>query len=274
MMAHIVYSGCDYAAAPLQVTPNVGKKRVQAIKLRLETDVFALLESSGTPPRGLNAWGCFKAAMKKYRINVVRFIPVIEIIIEHMVRVTETTWLGLSWRDSWKPVSKEGYDTVKGGLGFVDYGNQEYSTLMEVLSISSPRIWSLVERLGAHFPSVVQFRHGPDLSETNYGTERQADVIEVVLAALRGHKVFEDIFSQIYQRFDTKWLPPIFAEFCEVLRAQHMMDGWFITGTIKWRQHESVPKVQEWNSNLSASRFVQCYRDPQQKSVALCSLLV
>ena len=111
-MAHIVYSGCDYAAAPLQVTPNVGKKRVQAIKLRLETDVFALLESSGTPPRGLNAWGCFKAAMKKYRINVVRFIPVIEIIIEHMVRVTETTWLGLSWRDSWKPVSKEGLSLI------------------------------------------------------------------------------------------------------------------------------------------------------------------
>ena len=131
-----------------------------------------------------------------------------------------------------------------------------------------------MERLGAHFPSVVPFRHGPDHSETKYGTERQADVIEVVLAALRGHNVFEGIFYQIYQRFDTKWLPPIFAKVGEVLCAQHMMDGWCITGTIKWRQHERVPKVQEWNSNLSASRVVQCYRDPQQKSVALCSLLV
>ena len=89
-----------------------------------------------------------------------------------------------SWKSHWKKVSQQGYDVIRDRI--VDYGNREYYLLFDAICQWSPYCRYIMEWMSRwHFESLH-----PDAVETDHVIIMQADVIEILLAALRGHEDF------------------------------------------------------------------------------------
>ena len=116
--------------------------------------------------------------------NVDQLIPSLEKVIGRLVHLQCTQLAGQVWQTHWEKVSHDGFDIVKGKS--VDYGNIEYVVVLNLITSRSPYILKCMTWLGdSHFGSL-----NPDVVLTSHNVEMKADVIEVCLAAFRGHPDF------------------------------------------------------------------------------------
>ena len=157
------------------------------------------------------------------------FCRVLEIIADS-VRADELHFgRRRSWADlGWKEMSFNGYD-VRTRTQTIDYGNKEYRTFARALSLTDPRINVQLVRLSFYWLSMH-----PDQPDTWDTLDRQGDLVEIFLAALRG----EDFFLQMLD-LDGSQLQMLFAETCACMRAIHWLNAVVRTGYVKYRKEHT-----------------------------------
>lgn len=133
-----------------------------------------------------------------------------------------------SWASRWKRVSEEGYDVIRGRA--IDYGNAEYSTILQFLYLFDSSCRQSIEYLVTYWPSI----HPNDPSHyTEHGVSMQGDVIEICLAALRDHPDFNMAEEARRQACP---LPTLLTQLCQLCQLVQYLDGALEKGWIKCSQ--------------------------------------
>ena len=85
----------------------------------------------------------------------------------------------------------------------------------------------------------LHFAHlHPDADDTSHSIEMQADVIKILLAALRGHDDFYP--NPLALHHSETGLPTLLNEFLEVCRTIQMLDACLRSGRLKYKGGEPV----------------------------------
>lgn len=193
-------------------------------------------------------------------MNVLK--PFFEQILSRLAFLQYTAYSGTAWADHWKVVSYEGRDFIRGRE--VDYGNSEYTVLLGCFCHWSPQCNQCMEWLGTHyFPSLH-----PHAELTDHSKEMKGDVLEICMAALRGHPEFAEVLP-------TEGLPQIFNALSSVCQTIQMLDACIRTGKLKW-QDRRMALITSYRPDLGEHPFVLAWRhgDERQRQVALRALLV
>ena len=164
------------------------------------------------------------------------------------------------WDHRWKAVSMEGYDVVRNKI--IDYGNREYTTILAAFMVRDTKIAECVTWLSGHWPSLHPFNS----EHTNHSVEMQADIIEIVMAALRGHDLFCEVLTPLYERISQFRYPrlQVFQYLCNVAQCVQYLDASLLTGWLKFRQAR-VPKLEP----LQRSPFQQLWMEPRTRAYCL-----
>ena len=94
-----------------------------------------------------------------------------------------------SWEAcGFKSLSYQGYD-VTGHLRAVDYGNYEYLAVLEFWSLREPKIWESLNSMRDAWPTLLDLWRA---ATTQRHVERLADIVEIVMGALRGEAWFHE----------------------------------------------------------------------------------
>ena len=107
------------------------------------------------------------------------------------MHLQRTKYSGMAWSDHWKTVAHEGYDVYKGRC--VDDGNVEYYVLLRCVCHLSPYCNECMAWLGTHHFISLH----PEAALTDHMCEMHGDVLEIVMAALRGHPEFAEVLPQV-----------------------------------------------------------------------------
>jgi len=144
-----------------------------------------------------------------------------EEMLELMVR--RATRLPMSgWKEvGFKPWSHRGFDYVRGRK--IDYGNVEYACIMHVLIYMSRPLIRSMNQLAQRWPSLNP------RSETNETVEKLGDIVEILMACLRGDALFEHMAT-----LQDAPLPALFQSFCDIMRAVQLLRARLISGHLKW----------------------------------------
>ena len=135
-----------------------------------------------------------KTLMRSFVENYLVVHQVVRLILQYMVQQQCTTCRDLSWDAHWKLISHHAYDVSQTNQ-VIDYGNIEYCMLLslfEDLNFDDGLFLVQILAMAQFFPSLH-----PDAVLSDKAVEKQADVIEIVIAALRGHEYFRPIFPNI-----------------------------------------------------------------------------
>ena len=187
--------------------------------------------------------GRLRKQLEVFQQDVITLIPTFEKVFSRLVQLQHHKYAGTAWADHWKEVSQEGFDVVDGRP--VDYGNVEYNMLLGCICHSSKYCNECMLWLGLHhFPTLR-----PDSPWTKHSVEMHGDVVEICMAALRGHVEFADDLPAV-------GLPELFATLCLLCRTVQMLDAVFRTGLLKWR-NDKVTKLQRLRPDLVDHPFVQ-----------------
>ena len=136
-----------------------------------------------------------------------------------------------SWEEiGFKALSFEGYDI--DGLRVIDYGNKEYEAILELFALYRPTLWDALNRLHNSWPSLDLWRMNPSRA----ATERKADVVEIIMGALRGERNFlEPIWRPFLDETGCR-LPLLFVDFCNLCKLVQYLNALFCTGYLKHKR--------------------------------------
>ena len=97
-----------------------------------------------------------------------------------------------SWETiGFKALSHKGVDVRKNRN--VDYGNAEYLAVLQLLALRDTRVWVYLKMMRQAWPTYMDL-WAPN--KTNAHVEQLADVVEIVMAALRGEACFAEIHHE------------------------------------------------------------------------------
>ena len=188
-------------------------------------------------------YGELRACLKDFTMQMNDLRPHIEKILGRVAQLQDTTYSGVAWKEHWKRVSHQGFDICSGRL--TDYGNVEYYVLIGCFCRWSPHCFQCMERLADYFPSLH-----PDAALTDRACEMQGDVLEICMAAMRGHREFSDVLP-------ASGLPVLFNKLCSVCRAIHYLDACLRTGKLKSQNVEGIALLTTHWPELASHAFVQ-----------------
>ena len=100
-------------------------------------------------------------------------------------------------------------------------------------------------------------------NKTNGHVEQLADVVEIVMGALRGEEWFEQLFKKHHD------LPKLFNVLVDICRLVQQLDARLLTGVLKHSHYERIPKFPR----LAKLDFVQRWSDIESKGLLLFGLL-
>ena len=169
---------------------------------------------------------------------------------------------GLSWSSKFKPISHGGYDVRRSRC--IDYGNWEYARILVALSFLDDSISRNLALLRSSWPSMTL---SPDLTGT--GVECFGDVVEIGLAALRGH----DDATEIGVQSD----PELFPRLCSICQQVQLLDGTLVTGKIKHRRdtvHMLQQRLLPEDLLNSLKSFIVCWRHAYHRDAAIAGMLL
>ena len=210
-----------------------------------------------------NVYGQLRMHLKDFTMQMHELSPHIEQILGRVAQLQGTNNSGVAWTDHWKGVSHEGFDICSGRL--TDYGNVEYYVLIGCFCHWSPHCYQCMVWLAGYFPSLH-----PDAALTDHACEMQGDVLEICMAAMRGHHEFSDVLP-------ANGLPVLFNKLCSVCRTIHHLDACLRTGKLKCQGKVGIALLTNpsiW-PELASHAFVQAWLlDAPARQLALLSLLV
>ena len=187
------------------------------------------------------------AMMTDFPKHMAIVLPPVEQILGHLVFLQHTRYQGVSWVEHWKEVSHEGFDMSKGRC--IDYGNKEYYMLLGCFCSMSPYCYQCMEHLGQqYFPSLH-----PQAMVTDHNMEMSGDVVEICMAALRGHDDFAAALNYVSNTPGA--LPQLFNSFCIICRCVQIYDACFRTRWIKW-QDKFVWALVDYMPDMKDQPFI------------------
>ena len=140
-----------------------------------------------------------------------------------------------SWEAiGFKQLSFDGFDVQ--GLRIIDYGNKEYEAILELFALHRPELWKALIRLQKSWPTLDLWAKTPSQA----ATERKADVVEMIMGALRGNSFFEPVWRQVIDEADCR-LPKLFIQFVRICKLVQYLDALLCTGYLK---HKKEPLKQ------------------------------
>ena len=132
-----------------------------------------------------------------------------------------------SWEAiGFKQLSFEGFDVR--GLRIIDYGNREYEAILELFALHRRELWNALIRLQKSWPTLDLWAKTPSQA----ATERKADVVEIIMGALRGNSFFEPVWRQVIDEAHCR-LPELFVEFVRICKLVQYLDALLCTGYLK-----------------------------------------
>ena len=238
----------------------------------MNTFVAAVLQDRhlprDTPVEITQTHGQFISAVRRFGDHVWAVIPYMQVMLRGMADLQEQQYQGVSWSTHWKPISQQGYDVLRTNDEVPhDYGNHEYCALMGCIVQWCPFCRDQMRRLGAHFACL-----DPRAPLTAEAIERQADVIEICLAALRGNHELEDEIGAHLARTGDR-LPTIFNHLVQACRTVQWLDACLRTGWLKF-ERRPVKMLTNLKPHLRAHPFVLAWvRNTASRKAALLALL-
>ena len=133
--------------------------------------------------------GELKHKISMARRNMNSVLEAFRCILYQMCCITYNDWhdsWNLSWETRWKGVSKMGYDIIRHRV--IDYGNKEYNAILQFLYLQDSFCREAIDFLVEYWSSLHPLQ---EVHYSNDGVEKKGDVIEICLAALRGHTDFD-----------------------------------------------------------------------------------
>ena len=196
--------------------------------------------------------------------HLPKLLPYIRIIVHQLASLSYEHYLhnGMiqePWSLRWKAISEQGGDMI--GTQFVDYGNREYTDVFAFFYAYDDQMAALIDWLVAWWPSLSPFDR---LHRGEHGISMKGDVVEICLAALRGHQFMGDLLHE-QLKDDGLTMPIVFNWLCNLCRLIHMLRGTLDTGKFKWCK-EVVPKLSDLHA-FERNGFVQLWTDLEQSDL-------
>ena len=202
-----------------------------------------------------------KTSVQSFPIIFRSLLPVIEVVFHRMCDLHYRHHRDEGWDRYWKGVSREGYDIIRGHI--LDYGNMEYTVLYKCICAWSPPCNELMLWLAQYFPSL----HPTLCNETEHSISMKGDVVEICMAALRGHPDFEGALSSFGMQ-----LPTLFNRMNQLSRTVQYIDAFLRTGRLKF-QDVCVQRLPFLLPHVGNHTFVMEWMQDDTRHLALCSLV-
>ena len=139
----------------------------------------------------------------------------------------------LSWEAAgFKYLSYQGYDVIGHLYAAVD-GNYEYLAVLEFWSLREPKIWESLNSMRDAWPTLLDLWHA---AKTKQHVERLADIVEIVMGALRGEDWFHDCFGN-------KCLSKLLCLHVALCRLVQLLNARLVTEYLKYKR-ERLTKVE------------------------------
>ena len=203
--------------------------------------------------RGRNkSAGPLRGELKIVDDKIQELFDIVRKIVEEMERVSALN-PNASFDVLWKPVSHMGFDVIRGRT--VDYGNREYAAIY-LMFCNDPVIADSVEKLQKRWPTLRL-----DGLQSETALVRKADVVEVILAALRGNDIFHSITKAWIDARKTT-LPTVLNWMMSLCRLVHMFNAYFCSGSIKYlrqshRSHRvAIVNPDHFKGNIIAQHWI------------------
>ena len=128
----------------------------------------------------------------------------------------------------------------------VDYGNAEYLAVLQFFALADTRVWVYLNMMRAAWPTYMDLWAA---NKTNAHVEQLADVVEIVVAALRG----EACFAEVHHETRLRDLLPVLTSLCQLV---HHFNGHLYKGEAKYngdallimtRHLPSMPFIRNWH---------------------------
>ena len=151
------------------------------------------LERTGKSARKNMVTGSTRGRLRRMvndsRHQLQSVVETFQVILQQMCCITyddyQTSAQTPGWDYRWKPTSRLGCD-VRRRDRIVDYGNMEYATILQLLYLQDSCCRERIDFISEYWHSI----HPLKRPLSDHCVEMQGDVIEVCLAALRGHPYF------------------------------------------------------------------------------------
>ena len=205
----------------------------------------------GFDVQSMKWYSIMKEQLPRFLPYVHSLLPTVEWVMYWMCQIQERFHSEDAWHMYWKEVSRDGYDVDKHNL-CCDYGNKEYVCLLSLFCNLSPYCKRCMTFLAEHALDV------------------KADVIDVLIASLRGHPDFAPLLvGSGIGLIDSYGLPHALSLLMEVCRTVQLLDAFLVTGWLKYKKlHVQMLTMQ---AAFRAHPFVRQWQNPASKHVALVS---
>ena len=212
-----------------------------------------------------------RAEMKAFRNSWIKRVitnPLWPGLIEYFVRCLEVLagWTNRaiaahgvqSWEAiGFKELSHKGFD-VRRNNQKVDYGNAEYLAVLQFLALADTRVWVYLKMMRRAWPTYMDL-WAPN--KTNAHVEQLADVVEIVIAALRG----ESYFAEVVHEISLRDLLPVLTSVCQLV---HHFNGHLCTGECKY----NGDRLLNMTRHLPPMLFITNWNDYANRGLLLYSI--
>ena len=199
-----------------------------------------------------------KGQLPRFLPYVHDLLPTVEWVMHWMCQIQGHFHSKDAWHTYWMNVSRDGYDVDKHNSCCV-HVKLEYFCLLSLFCVLSPYCKECMTFLAQSIPCL----HPEVCPETEHDMIMKADVIEILIAALRGHP---DVAPMLVHSgiglIDFHGLPHALGLLMEVCRTVQLLDAFLVTGWLKdqelhvqrltsqpaFRGHPFVHQWQNFNS--------------------------
>lgn len=157
---------------------------------------------------------------------------------------------------SFKKETYDGYDVIRNQL--IDYGNREYSTLYWAMMSYSKAFADGITALASDLTDGAALLDNTHTSENS--VNKQGDVIELLLATLRGSAFYSELSSSLTD------LPELFLKVTGLLKIIHLLDARIHTGRLKWQNS----LIGTWRKHYRADSFTSLQNIWAVKDESFC----
>ena len=136
----------------------------------------------GFDGQSMKWYGIMKGQLPRFLPYVHDLLRTVECVMHWMCQIQERFHSEDAWHMYWKKVSRDGYDVDKHDSCCV-HVKMENLTLLSLFCVLSPYCKQCMTLLAQSIPCL----HPEVCPETEHDMIIKADVIEILIAALRGH---------------------------------------------------------------------------------------
>ena len=137
------------------------------------------------------------------------------------------TWEAMGF----KYLSFQGYDVAPSGRRVIDYGNEEYLCLLELMALRKPDLLVSLDSLRNAWPTHMDLWA---VTKTDAHIERLADVVEIIMGALRAEPWFRKVWEPVHAERQCQ-SQELFALFVSLCKLVQILNARLVSGYLKFK---------------------------------------